>query len=109
VSTLGHYLKRSREEAGETKQQLVAVELCRADSHLHRMVAEQTEPLLDCSGGSSAFECTEHSGLVVVLTCNRRIEVQRGFDTGVLGLGKRVRLAVWTRDVAIGILLLWAA
>ena len=48
VSTLGHHLKRSRQElAGGQSRQIVAVELCSANSVQRHAVAEQSEPLLD--------------------------------------------------------------
>lgn len=75
LSTLGHYLKRSRLESVVSQPQFVAVELCRAKA---------AEPLVQRAGSPPAMEPKWSSGLAVVLTGGRRIEVQRGFDGGVL-------------------------
>ena len=84
VSTLGHHLKRSRQElAGGQSQQIVAVELCSANSVQHHAVAEQSDPLLD-QADSRCEGRRKSSGLTVVLKGDRCIEVQRGFDVGVL-------------------------
>jgi len=85
VSTLSHHLKRSRQaSAGAHPQQFVAVELCRAKPALQHVIAGQVAPLRDPTEGSSWVDRARGSGLAVVLTGDRRIEVQRGFDAGVL-------------------------
>lgn len=77
VSTLGHYLTRSRKEAVKAQPQFVAVELRRAELHSNR---EMTAHVDTSSPGAHAGG----SGLAVVLTGDRRIAVQRGFDADVL-------------------------
>lgn len=85
VSTLSHHLKRSREaSAGGSPQQFVAVELCCAKPALQHVIAGQVAPLRDSAEASSWVDRARGSGLAVVLTGDRRIEVQRGFDAGVL-------------------------
>jgi hypothetical protein len=46
--------------------------------------AKQAEGLVERAGGSSCVEREWTSGLAVLLPGDRRIEVQRGFDAGVL-------------------------
>jgi len=84
VSTLSYYLKRSRLESTAPQQQFVAVELCSVKSELHGVGAKQAEGLVEQARGSSRVEREWTSGLAVLLPRDRRIEVQRGFDAGVL-------------------------
>jgi hypothetical protein len=84
VSTLSHHLKRSRQASAGAHPQFVAVELCCAKPALQHVVAGQVAPLRDPAEGSSWADRARSSGLAVVLTGDRRIEVQHGFDAGVL-------------------------
>lgn len=85
VSTLSHHLKRSRQaSAGGHPQQFVAVELCCAKPALQHVIGGQVAPLRDPDEASSWVDSGGSSGLAVVLSGDRRIEVQRGFDAGVL-------------------------
>jgi hypothetical protein len=77
VSTLGHYLTRSRKDAERAQPQFLAVELRRTEPHSNLEIATHVDT-------SSSAEHAAASGLVVVLTGDRRIEVRRGFDAGVL-------------------------
>ena len=77
VGTLDGYRKRHRlTQAGKAQGgPLVAVQLCSA---------QPAEPSFDRACGCSDVEQELSSGLAVVLACGRRIEVQRGFEAGVL-------------------------
>ena len=85
LSTLGHYLRRSRVEmAGVLAPRLIAVELHRADSGMAGSCERQAEPGTAPPSSRPSMECEADSGLAVVLRGGRRIEVHRGFDAEVL-------------------------
>ena len=86
-STLNHYLRRSRVERGGVPQpRLIAVEVCSAESRkgnngarlgAHGMERSRATPSMESAAGADA-------GLAVMFDGGRRIEVRRGFDSGVL-------------------------
>ena len=87
LSTLSHYLRRSRAERGDVPQpRLIAVELSPAESGEVNNSAKLADRGIEHSRATPSMESAVgvDTGLVVVLHGGRRIEVRCGFDGGVL-------------------------